>query len=234
MNGTVAGPTASRSPEQEHPAIPEAAVARLTGYLHALSRCASEGGVRETISSEELAALAGVNPAKLRKDLSYIGSHGTRGVGYDVVTLLDAMERSLGAHRTYPVAIVGIGHLGSALAGYGGFAGRGFPVRALFDSDPARIGDTVAGLRVADVADAAPVCRQRSIAIGVIATPARAAQDVADALVAAGVYSILNFAPGQITVPDEVNIRRVDLALELQLLAFHESRRPRAALRVEA
>lgn len=223
--------------------IPEATVARLTAYLQVLGHvgritapagAATAGSVLagpdradEIISSEELAALAGVNSAKLRKDLSYLGTHGTRGVGYDVATLTDALRRALGAHDVYPVAVAGVGHLGSALAGYRGFAGRGFPIRLLLDCDPAKIGTAVAGLPVVDIREAASACRDADVAIGVIATPEAVAQQVADVLIAAGIRSILNFAPGSLTVPEGVEVRRVDLALELQLLAFHESRRER-------
>lgn len=208
--------------------IPEATVARLTSYLQVLTRAAAAGGpggADGTISSEKLAALAGVNPAKLRKDLSYLGSNGTRGVGYDAAGLIATLEGALGAHDVYPVAIVGLGHLGSALAGYPGFAGRGLLIRVLLDSDPGKIGTTVAGMTVSDIRDAVVVCRAADVAIGVIATPESAAQQVADVLIAAGVRSILNFAPGNLDVPDDVEVRRVDLALELNLLAFHESRR---------
>jgi redox-sensing transcriptional repressor len=211
-------------------AIPEATVARLAGYLRVLSAGVPDG----TISSDELAAFAGVNSAKLRKDLSYLGSHGTRGVGYDVATLTAEIERTLGAHAVYPVALVGVGHLGSALAGYGGFAGRGFPIGVLLDADPAKIGTSVAGIVVSDIADAATVCGAAAVTIGVIATPESAAQRVADVLVAAGVRSILNFAPGRLVLPDDVELRRIDLALELQMLAFHESRRGRSVARLEA
>lgn len=199
-------------------------MARLTDYLQVLGRIDRTDAI---ISSDELAALTGVNSAKLRKDLSYLGTHGTRGVGYDVATLTDALGRALGAHDIYPVAVVGVGHLGSALAGYRGFAGRGFPIRLLLDADPAKIGTVVAGLPVTDIRDAVAICRQADVAIGVIATPETVAQQVADVLITAGIRSILNFSPSPLTVPADVEVRRVDLALELQLLAFHESRRER-------
>lgn len=206
-------------------AIPEATVARLTTYLRVLLRVMDSPTRDGTISSEELATLAGVNSAKLRKDLSYLGSHGTRGVGYDAASLTETLQVALGAHLVYPVAIIGCGHLGRALAGYPGFRDRGFPVRVLLDADPAVIGTQIAGVTVTDIADAARICREAQVTIGVIATPEAAAQQVADVLVGAGVRSILNFAPGQLTVPEDVEMRRVDLALELNLLAFHESRR---------
>lgn len=207
--------------------IPEATVARLAVYLRVLDRLPDAHRDDEIISSEELAVLSGVNSAKLRKDLSYLGTHGTRGVGYDIAALTNTLRRTLGAHEVYPVAIVGVGHLGSALAGYRGFAGRGFPIRALLDADPAKVGSEVAGIIVSDIAETVQVCHSRDIAIGIVATPESSAQQVADVLITAGIRSILNFSPGPLTVPDDVELRRVDLALELQMLAFHESRRER-------
>ncbi len=201
--------------------IPEATVARLAGYLRVLTTWSVPG----TICSEDLARAAGVNPAKLRRDLSYLGSHGTRGVGYDVTVLIDEMTRALGAQHSHRVALVGLGNLGQALAGYSGFRGRGFALTALFDADPAKIGRTVAGLTVEDVTEVVSLCVERGVTIGVIATPREAAQQVADVLVAAGVRSILNFAPAVLDVPAGVEVRRVDLGLELQMLAFHEARR---------
>ena len=123
------------------------------------------------------------------------------------------------------MALVGLGNLGQALAGYPGFAGRGFVISALFDADPDRVGREVAGLPIQHIDDAVAVCRASGVTIGVIATPASAAQEVADILVSAGIRSILNFAPGVLTVPADVEVRHVDLSLELQILAFHESRR---------
>jgi len=201
-------------------------VARLAAYLRILSGLGDRQGERQsTISSDELARSAGVNSAKLRKDLSFLGSYGIRGVGYEVGTLTEEISRTLGAHRAHRVALVGLGNLGQALAGYPGFAGRGFVISALFDVDPARVGREVAGRRIQHIGDAISVCRASGVTIGVIATPASAAQEVADILVSAGVRSILNFAPGVLVVPDDVEVRHVDLSLELQILAFHESRR---------
>ena len=203
--------------------IPEATVARLPVYLRALGALADEGV--STVSSEELAAAAGVNSAKLRKDLSYLGSYGTRGVGYDVEYLVYQISRELGLTQDWPVVIVGIGNLGHALANYGGFASRGFGIAALVDADPAIVGTTVAGLTVAPLAELETLVRDHGVAIGVIATPAAAAQGVCDRLVAAGVSSILNFAPTVLAVPDGVEVRKVDLSIELQILAFHEQRK---------
>ncbi|HYN72104.1 MAG TPA: redox-sensing transcriptional repressor Rex [Nakamurella sp.] len=212
-------------------AIPEATVARLAVYLRVLSGLAERGEhPGTTISSTELALSAGVNSAKLRKDLSFLGSYGIRGVGYDVATLTDQISHMLGAHRAHRVALAGLGNLGQALAGYPGLSGRGFVISALFDADPERIGRDVAGLRIEDIHDARAICRLAGVTIGVIATPASAAQEVADTLVGAGIRSILNFAPGVLNVPDDVEVRHVDLSLELQILAFHEAHRTPTAV----
>jgi redox-sensing transcriptional repressor len=205
------------------PDLPEATVARLPEYLRALHALADGG--HDVVSSEELAAAAGVNSAKLRKDLSYLRSNGTRGVGYDVGQLIDKIEHVLGLNQHRAVALVGVGNLGHALAGYHGFGSRGFHIAALFDSDPGRVGRRIAGLLVNHIDNLAEVVATEHIAIAVIATPADAAQKVADALVTCGVTSILNFAPCVLSVPDNVDVRKVDLAIELQILSFHEHRK---------
>jgi redox-sensing transcriptional repressor len=199
--------------------IPEATVARLPVYLRSLLELADDQIT--TISSERLAEMAGVNAAKVRKDLSYLGSYGTRGVGYDVEYLLFQMSRELGLTHDSPVAIVGIGNLGAALANYAGFGERGFPVAALIDADPAKVGLELGGLKVRHLDDLPAVVEEHDVAIGIIATPAAGAQLVADRLVAAGVRSILNFAPAVISVPADAFLRKVDLALELQILSFY-------------
>jgi len=205
------------------PDLPEATVARLPVYLRALHALAEAG--HETISSGALAAAAGVNSAKLRKDLSHLGSYGTRGVGYDVTLLIEQIEYVLGLTQRRAVALVGIGNLGHALAGYAGFGERGFRIAALFDADLTRVGEPINGLRVRHIDDLPAVVREESISIAVIATPAFAAQKVTDQLVAAGVTSILNFAPCVLSVPEGVDVRKVDLAIELQILSFHEHRK---------
>ena len=204
------------------PDLPEATIARLPEYLRALHNLEDAA---ETISSEGLAAAAGVNSAKLRKDLSHLGSYGTRGVGYDVRLLTAQIEYILGLDQRRAVCLVGVGNLGHALAGYDGFASRGFRIVALFDADPTRVGERINGLTVRHIDELARVAAEESIAIAVIATPAVAAQAVADDLVAAGVTSILNFAPCMLTVPAGVDVRKVDLAIELQILSFHEHRK---------
>lgn len=202
--------------------IPEATVARLPVYLRALAEASVDGVV--TISSERLAELAGVNAAKVRKDLSHLGSYGTRGVGYDVDYLTFQMNRELGLTEDRSVVIVGAGNLGHALANYGGFTSRGFPVLAMVDSDPAKVGSSVGGVTVSHVDDLPSIVGSSPNTIGVIATPAPVAQTVADRLVDAGVRSILNFAPVVLSVPDDVLVRKVDLALELQVLSFYQQR----------
>jgi len=203
--------------------IPEATIARLPVYLRALYALADRGVA--TVSSEELAAAAGVNSAKLRKDLSHLGSYGTRGVGYDVDYLVYQVSRELGLTQDWPVVIVGAGNLGRALANYGGFASRGFRTAALLDADPEVVGTTISRHKVRSAEQIETGVKQHKVAIGVIATPAGAAQAVCDRLVAAGVTSILNFAPVVLKVPAGVDVRKVDLSIELQILAFHAQRR---------
>jgi redox-sensing transcriptional repressor len=202
--------------------IPEATIARLPVYLRALYALAESGTA--TVSSEELAVAAGVNSAKLRKDLSHLGSYGTRGVGYDVDYLVYQVSRELGLTQDWPVVIIGVGNLGRALANYGGFASRGFRIAALLDSDPG----VIAGLAVQHSDAMEAVVRKHRVSIGVIATPAGSAQCSCDRLVAAGVTSILNFAPVVLSVPDGVDVRKVDLSIELQILAFHAQRKASA------
>ena len=203
--------------------IPEATVARLPVYLQLLVEQAELG--IDSISSDGLAELAGVNAAKVRKDLSYLGSYGTRGVGYEVDYLVYQIRRELGLEHEWPVVIVGAGNLGQALAGYGGFNERGFPVAGIVDIDPAKVDTVVGGVRVRPLSDLAQIVSSKGVSIGVVATPPGAAQDAADRLVKVGVTSILNFAPVVLSVPAGVTVRKVDLAVELQILSYHEQRR---------
>jgi redox-sensing transcriptional repressor len=203
--------------------IPEATVGRLPVYLRALVDLAEQGTA--TISSEALAEAAGVNSAKVRKDLSHLGSYGTRGVGYDVAYLIHQIRRELGLTQHWSIVIAGIGNLGHALANYKGFAERGFEVAVLIDADPAKVGERVGHLRIEPIADLERLVRERDVAIGVIATPASAVQEVTDRFVEAGIRSILNFAPATVSVPPGVSVRKVDLAVELQILAFYEQRK---------
>jgi redox-sensing transcriptional repressor len=207
--------------------IPDATVARLPQYLRALSDLVERGVA--SVSSEELAAAAGVRSAKLRRDLSHLGSYGVRGVGYEVEMLAHEITRELGLAKDWPVAIVGLGNLGHALAAYLGLATRGFQVVALMDRDPDVIGQEIAGMIVGSVDDLERIVTERGVAIGVIATPAASAQEVCDRFVAVGVRSVLNFAPCVLSVPEGVDVRKVDLSTELQILAFHEQRKVPAA-----
>jgi redox-sensing transcriptional repressor len=203
--------------------IPEATVARLPVYLQLLVE-QGELGI-DSISSDGLAELAGVNAAKVRKDLSYLGSYGTRGVGYEVAYLVYQIRRELGLDHEWPVVIVGADNLGHALAGYGGFNDRGFPVAGIVDIDPAKFDTVVGGVRVRPLSDLSQIVSSKGVSIGVVATPPGAAQDAADRLVKVGVTSILNFAPVVLSVPSGVTVRKVDLAVELQILCYHEQRR---------
>jgi redox-sensing transcriptional repressor len=202
-------------------AIPDATVARLPVYLRALHSLAEVG--QATVSSDTLATAAGVNSAKVRKDLSQLGSYGVRGVGYDVDYLLYQISRELGLTERRAVVIVGIGNLGRALANYAGFASRGFRIAALLDNDPARLGEEIAGVAVRSLDELAAVVAAERVSIGVISTPAFAAQAVCDRLVRSGVTSILNFAPALLSVPSGVDVRKVDVSIELQILAFHDA-----------
>jgi redox-sensing transcriptional repressor len=203
--------------------IPEATVGRLPLYLRALVEMAESG--TSTVSSEVLGEATAVNSAKVRKDLSHLGSYGTRGVGYDVAYLIHQIRRELGLTQHWPIVIAGIGNLGHALANYLGFAERGFRPAALIDNDPAKIGEIVGDLRVRPVEDLAAITREHDALIGLISTPAAAAQQVAELMVNAGIRSILNFAPVALAVPVGVSVRKVDLAVELQILTYYEQRK---------
>jgi redox-sensing transcriptional repressor len=213
------------------PDLPEATIARLPEYLRALHNLA-EGS--DTISSEALAAAAGVNSAKLRKDLSHLGSYGTRGVGYDIEYLLYQITRELGLTQDWPTAIVGVGNLGRALASYKGFSERGFRIAALFDTDERLVGRREGGIAIRHLDDLKEVVTDEDISIGIIATPPAAAQEVAERLVDAGIKSILNFAPAVVNVAPDVNVRKVDLSIELQILSFHMQRTQAIATAREA
>lgn len=209
--------------EQRARRIPEATVARLPVYQRALLSLAEAR--TPTVSSDGLAEMAGVNAAMVRKDLSYLGSYGTRGAGYDVEFLLGQIGRELGLDRDWPLMIVGLGNLGTALANSRGFSSGGFRVAALVDSDPARVGQVVAGVEVRPTAELAALAGRERISIAVIAAPAAVAQELADRLVEAGVGSILNFAPAVLNVPPHVLVRQVDLSIELQVMSFYQRQR---------
>ncbi|MGB3828008.1 MAG: redox-sensing transcriptional repressor Rex [Ornithinimicrobium sp.] len=201
--------------------VPDATVGRLPAYRRALNDIA-EGGA-SCVSSQELAAVSGVHPAQLRKDLSHLGSYGVRGVGYDVVELRGQISAHLGLLNYWPVAIVGMGNLGRALVAFEGFSRRGFHIVALVDEDPQIVGETIAGIQVQSLDELA--ASGISLDFGVITTPAGSANRVAQTLVDLGVHSILNFAATTLSVPNHVGVRQVDLSTELEILAFHAQRR---------
>lgn len=202
--------------------VPAASVARLPLYLRCLEELRSDGV--STVSSSKLAELAGVNAAKLRKDLSHLGSYGTRGVGYQVLHLMNQIQRELGLDESSPVIVVGLGNLGQALANHGGFGERGFPIVALFDIDPDKIGRKVGDLTVSGFDEIEDAVAAHGARTAIIATPAEAAQSVTDLVVAAGVTSVLNFAPTVVQVDKGIALRQVDLALELQILSYYQPR----------
>jgi redox-sensing transcriptional repressor len=207
--------------------IPEATVLRLPVYQRILTELVRAG--TRTVSSEQLAELARVNAAKVRKDLSLLGSFGTRGSGYDADFLIDQIDRALGIDEARSVAIVGIGNLGRALTNSAGFASRGCQVTALFDVDPEVVGEEIRGMRVRHMDEIATLRAADCPDIGVITTPGWSAQGVADLLVRAGVTSLLNFAPRVLHVPPLVHVRYVDLSIELQVLGFYRARQDAAA-----
>jgi len=198
--------------------IPAATVERLPVYLRCLSDLATTD---QRCSSGDVAAAAGVKSAQVRKDFSYLGSYGTRGVGYDIEDLRSELRKVLGLTRKHPVMIVGAGNLGFALANYKGVAKWGFDIAAIVDIATPKVGRTVDGLTVESVHDLAEIVAERDIEIGMITVPASSAQSVVDRLADAGVTSILNFAPTVIRPPKGVTIRRVDIAVSLGILAFH-------------
>lgn len=203
-------------------AVSAATVGRLPSYLQSLVDLDSAG--MATVSSDRLAELTNVNPATVRRDLSSLGISGTRGLGYDVKYVVHEISVVLGLSQDWSVMIVGAGNLGRALANYQGLTSRGFPVRAVVDVDPQLVGTEIAGIVVDGLDQLTEIIAEREISVGVIATPASEAQHVAERLVAAGLTSILNFTATSLSVPTNVQVRRVDLATELQILSFYQQR----------
>ncbi len=197
--------------------LPAASVARLPRYLRYLEQVA---GAIDVVSSEDIADGSGVSAVQVRKDLSFLGASGTRGVGYHVRTLADQISRTLGLASQHGVAIVGAGNLGSALANYQGFGSRGFDMVGIYDVSPSAVGKKVGNLEVRHIDQMQTDAGELGITIGMIATPADAAADIARRMVEAGIRSILNFAPIEVTVPADITVRRVDLAMELQILSY--------------
>lgn len=199
--------------------IPKATVERLPLYLQVLQ---AMDEVESTVSSETLASVAGVNSANVRKDLSYLGSHGVRGVGYNRLELCQLLRQKLGLTGRWPVVIVGVGNLGSALANYQGFDTSGFEVVGLYDADDSKIGVKVDGHHVQSMDDIERDIKEHEVTMAILTTPAAAAQTVADELTRFGITSILNFAPALLKLPETITCRNVDLATELQILSYYQ------------
>ena len=198
--------------------ISDSTVRRLSNYLRVLDEIASAG--EDMVSSHGLAGRSGVTPAQVRKDLSFFGSFGKRGLGYPVPELADRLREILGLKQRYQVGMIGAGKIGSALVQYRGFKQRGFDIVAIFDSDPAKIGRQWNGLTIQDIATLEAEFARRPLGMAVLVTPADVAQAVTDRLVALGVKAVLNFAPVQLVVPDDVVVKTVNLALELETLSY--------------
>ena len=199
--------------------IADSTVRRLSLYLRFLEEFEGQG--IETISSGALAGRGGTTSAQVRKDLSFFGSFGKRGLGYSVPELVQALRHILGLTRHYRVALIGAGKIGSALVQNRGFRRRGFDFVAIFDRDPAKVGQEMGGVRVEDVSQLEASLGRNVADIAVLVTPPEEAQSVADRLVRLGIKSILNFAPLQLAVPADVTVKTVNLALELEALAYH-------------
>ena len=198
--------------------ISESTVRRLSLYLQYLELTRDQG--RTTVSSEELARRSGATSAQVRKDLSFFGSFGKRGMGYEVPALVTRLREILGLERAYRVVLVGAGKIGGALVHYEGFRRRGFEVSAIYDRDPKKIGSRSNGLVVRDVKQLEADLKKEPTDIGIVVTPGEAAQEVADRLVRAGVKALLNFAPVQLKVPRDVEVKTVNMAQELEALSY--------------
>ncbi|MEO1498163.1 MAG: redox-sensing transcriptional repressor Rex [Planctomycetota bacterium] len=209
-------PSSASKPEGREP--PKAVVSRLSLYLRELQRLARDG--EETTSSGVLGALLGITDAQVRKDLAYFGQFGLPGVGYRTAELVKAIKRILGTDRQWVVALVGVGNLGRALLGYKGFNPQGFRIAAAFDADMSKVGQTVGGVVVHPLDQLEQLVQERGVTLGLIASPAEAAQEIADRLVTAGVSGILNFAPVTLSLPEGVSLVGVDLATEMEQLSY--------------
>jgi redox-sensing transcriptional repressor len=201
------------------PKIPEMTIRRLSVYTRCLLQL-EEDGVK-TISSQDLAERFNLNSAQVRKDLAYFGEFGVRGIGYYVGGLKAELQRILGLDRTWPVALVGLGNLGSALFHYKGFARQGFRIAVVFDDDPAKAGREIDGVPIVTTRDLEREIRAHAVQIAVLAVPAESAQPVTDQLVAAGIKAVLNFAPARLRVPKDIRLKYVDLSIELETLSFY-------------
>lgn len=203
--------------------IPEGVIERLPAYLSVLIQLRADGV--ETVSSARLGELTSVNPAQIRRDLTHFGSFGRRGVGYDIGTLAERIQRILGSDHIHRLALVGAGNLGSAIAGYDGLRQHGFLVTAIFDNDPAKVGMRIGEIEVEPLSNLGTTLRKQGIRIGVLAVPPQAAQEVTDLLAAAGVRVILNYTPVIVRVPEGVTLHNTDPVQELLHTLYYLSRR---------
>jgi redox-sensing transcriptional repressor len=201
------------------PKIPEMTIRRLSVYTRCLQQLEEDGIT--TISSQDLAERFSLNSAQVRKDLAYFGEFGVRGIGYHVTGLKAELQRILGLDREWPVALIGLGNLGAALFHYKGFSRQGFRIAVVFDDDPAKIGRDIDGVPIVAMRDLAREVQALAIQIAILAVPAEAAQGVVDQVVAAGIKTVLNFAPARLRVPREVRLKNVDLSIELETLSFY-------------
>ncbi len=201
--------------------VPEATVERLSVYLRSIKRLKDE----RVLPSQELADLVGTSDGQVRKDLAYFGEFGVPGQGYRVGTLKEEISRILGVDRVWSIALVGMGNLGAALLAYPGFKRQGFEIKVAFDNDLSKIGKVWQGVKIEDVEKISQILFEQEIKMGIIATPAQAAQAVASKLIEGGVKAILNFAPVRIVVPDRVKLRNVDLSIELEALSYFLGRK---------
>ena len=199
--------------------VPDIVIGRLPIYLRALTHLLDAG--QEFTSSQELGQILGIGSAQIRKDLSHFGEFGKQGTGYEISYLRDQISRILHVDRDWPVALVGFGDLGQAIAHYGGFASKGFQIKAIFDSDTAKVGQVVNGIPVQDYKQLSRGIAKQRIKMGIIAVPASAAQEVADKLIEAGVRAILNYAPITLNVPDYVRVQYIDPVIHLQTMAYY-------------
>ena len=202
--------------------IPEGVIERLPTYLSVLIQLRQDGCY--TVSSARIGELTEINPAQIRRDLTHFGSFGKRGVGYEIVTLIDKIQRILGSDHTHRLVLIGAGHLGSAIASYNGLRTRGFVVAAIFDRDAEKVGTRIADIIVQDVEELERVVMDQSIRIGVIAVPPEAAQEVADSLSTAGIRVILNYTSVVVKVPESVRLHNTDPVRELLHTLYYLSR----------
>jgi redox-sensing transcriptional repressor len=208
----------SAPPDGVEPRLSRASVTRLSLYLRRLEELLRDGAAK--VSSGQLGEALGVTAAQVRKDLAYLGNLGHSGIGYPIAELIRAIRRALGVDREWAVAVVGVGNLARALLRYRGFQQRCFRFVALFDADPAKIGQSVEGLEIHAADRIAPVVAATEAELALLTVPAESAQPMADALVAAGVRGILNFAPAVLRLPPSVSLVAVDLTVQLEQLAF--------------